>query len=149
MSLDRTKLARVIALLASDQPGERDAAVLAATRMLKAAGMRWEELAQDVPPTMPEATQAALDAAMERVRFWKGQAEQANRVADGLRTSSQTWGKRCVAFERRVADLEARLEISQRENAKLRKALGPDGAARAVFAGTDNEAVRAMQESAS
>jgi hypothetical protein len=40
----RDKLTKLLALLASDQPGERDAAVLAATRLLDRHGMRWPEL---------------------------------------------------------------------------------------------------------
>jgi len=40
---DRTKLARVLALLGSDQAGERDAAGLAAHRLIRAAGVTWAQ----------------------------------------------------------------------------------------------------------
>jgi hypothetical protein len=47
---ERQKLSRILALLDSDQVGERDAAVLAATRLLQRHRMRWSELLT-IPPT--------------------------------------------------------------------------------------------------
>lgn len=137
MSLDRAK---VLALVGSDQAGERDAAVRAASRILQAAGMRWEQLAEggDSGPGA-EALRAACYVAGEQARFWREKAEAAERKADELRASARTYG-------RRVADLEARLEISARENAKLRAALGPEGAAQAVL--SDNGAMQAMRDAA-
>lgn len=144
MTLDRQKLARILALLASNQAGERDAAVLAAGRLLQAAGLRWEGLAQESGGGASSAAQVA--ALTESLVFWQRRAQAAERQADDLRTSARTWGKRCVAFEREAADLRARLDIAAAENARLRRALGPDAAARAVF--DDMPAVRAMQEAA-
>jgi hypothetical protein len=46
----RTKLACVLALLGSDKPGERDAAGLAAHRMIQRAGVTWEQLLSPPPP---------------------------------------------------------------------------------------------------
>ena len=40
----RAKLAKLLGLLGSDQAGERDAAVLAATRLLERSGLRWPEI---------------------------------------------------------------------------------------------------------
>jgi hypothetical protein len=45
----RAKLARVLALLGSDKPGERDAAGLAAHRMVSGAGTTWEEVLAPAP----------------------------------------------------------------------------------------------------
>ncbi|MBU8540217.1 hypothetical protein [Falsiroseomonas tokyonensis] len=143
MSLDRTKLAKVLALLASDQPGEQAAALHRASKMLAAAGLRWESLAG--PGTDQSAELAAMDnagrqiAAMLReaqgdIRLLKTLLEAANRKTDELRASNRSLGTLNAALKRRADDLQARLDISTRENAAFRRALGPEAAARAVFA---------------
>ena len=48
-AIDRRKLAAVLALLSSDKQGERDAAAHAATRMMKATGLSWDEILQSQP----------------------------------------------------------------------------------------------------
>lgn len=61
----RAKLAKIAGLLASDHPGERDNAALAATRILRGAGATWEDviLPRPVlhapPPPPPRAPNAA------------------------------------------------------------------------------------------
>lgn len=50
----RHDLAKIIALLASDQAGERDAAVLAATRLLNRHCLRWPGLLALPPPPKRE-----------------------------------------------------------------------------------------------
>jgi hypothetical protein len=40
----RARLSKLLGLLGSDQAGERDAAVLAATRLLERSGLRWPEI---------------------------------------------------------------------------------------------------------
>jgi hypothetical protein len=40
---DRTKLAKLLAMLGSDHAGERDAAGLAAHRLIKQRGLTWDE----------------------------------------------------------------------------------------------------------
>ena len=40
----RAKLAKVLALLGSDRPGERDAAALAAHRLVTQAGLTWQHV---------------------------------------------------------------------------------------------------------
>lgn len=53
-SVDRMRLARVLALLGSNHPGERDAAGLAAHRIVQGAGSSWEEVvAQSRMPSLP------------------------------------------------------------------------------------------------
>ncbi len=47
---DRVKLAKMLALLGSDQPGERDAAALAADRLVRARGVAWADLLGGAPP---------------------------------------------------------------------------------------------------
>ncbi len=46
---DRTKLMKLLALLGSDHPGERDAAGLAAHRLLQKRGLAWEEVLNPRP----------------------------------------------------------------------------------------------------
>ena len=41
---DRSRLVKVLALLDSPREGERDAAALAAARLLKAAGVSWAQV---------------------------------------------------------------------------------------------------------
>lgn len=47
---DRAKLAKVLPLLGSDKQGERDAAALAAHRILLKAGMSWGDVLAAKPP---------------------------------------------------------------------------------------------------
>lgn len=49
----RAKLAKIAGLLASDHPGERDNAALAATRILRGAGATWEDLILAPPNERP------------------------------------------------------------------------------------------------
>ena len=42
--MERTKLAKMLGMLWSDHPGERDAAAHAATRFLKARALRWSDV---------------------------------------------------------------------------------------------------------
>jgi hypothetical protein len=147
MSLDRTKAARVLALLASDQAGERDAAVQALGRLLKAANMRFEDLASAGGEVNIAHLTKLLAEQTQNATVWRTRAQAEARRSDELRTTSQTWGKRAVALERRVADLEARLELSAGENAKLRAALGHERAAQAILG--DNPAVQEIRTQAS
>jgi hypothetical protein len=54
---DRAKLAKLLGLLGSDHAGERDAAALAAHRMVRARGLTWPEVIEPVtaaPPALPK-----------------------------------------------------------------------------------------------
>jgi len=55
---DRTKLVKLLALLGSDHPGERDAAGLAAHRLLQKRGLSWEDALTPQPAErrLPEHT---------------------------------------------------------------------------------------------
>jgi hypothetical protein len=59
---DRMRLQKLIALIGSDQPGERDAAIAAATRLLDRHGIRWCEVLalhqqpKREPPSLPWRT---------------------------------------------------------------------------------------------
>lgn len=62
--IDKNKFSRVCGLLSSDFDGERAAAALLATRMLKDAGLTWSDLfsvviAQDNPKAAGNATRTA------------------------------------------------------------------------------------------
>ena len=43
-TLETNRLAKMLSLLGSEYPGERDAAALAADRMVKALGVSWSDL---------------------------------------------------------------------------------------------------------
>jgi hypothetical protein len=45
----RTKLAKLLGLLSSDHQGERDAAALAAARLVKATGLSWAQIITPAP----------------------------------------------------------------------------------------------------
>lgn len=59
MSLDRERLRKVLAMLASNHDGERLAALAAVQRTLQAAGMRFEDLATGQAPGAPSADDVA------------------------------------------------------------------------------------------
>ncbi|WP_043359720.1 hypothetical protein [Belnapia sp. F-4-1] len=72
---DAAKLARILGLLGSDQPGERAAAAEAAHRMVSRLGLRWEDIlapppkpARLPPSPSPSPSHDALDAAQSRLR---------------------------------------------------------------------------------
>ena len=52
IKLDRRKLIAALELLASDRQGERDAACAAVTRLLRSAGVRWEDLLLSPAPVI-------------------------------------------------------------------------------------------------
>lgn len=97
--LDRDRLAKVLALLGSDQQGERDAAVLALVRILAAAGMRPVDL---VVPILPAPSEGALAAA--RIDGWN---QGYKRASDELQAARG----RAKHLEGRVEELEAELEV--------------------------------------
>ena len=74
---DAAKLARVLALLGSEFPGERAAAALAAHRLMKRLGLSWQELLASDPGSGRGSAQARrgavpppdmLEAAQSRLR---------------------------------------------------------------------------------
>jgi uncharacterized membrane protein YccC len=68
---DAARLARILALLGSDQVGERAAAAEAAHRMVSRLGLRWEDILAPAPkaPRLPTSpSHDALDAAQSRLR---------------------------------------------------------------------------------
>jgi hypothetical protein len=94
---DAARLARILALLGSDQPGERAAAAEAAHRMVGRLGLRWEEIL--APPPRPDRRPAspshdALNAAQSRLR-------QSMRENADLR--------------RRITRLQRRIEVLHRQ----------------------------------
>jgi chromosome segregation ATPase len=139
MSLDRAKLAKVLALLDSDQPGERVAAMEAAGRILQQGNARWADLAL----AGATATTQQLANAVRTAQAWQQRAEKhqaAERVALERIALLERENR---ALARRLTDAEARLQISQGENQKLRAAVGPEKAAAAAL--KDNGAVQAMR----
>ena len=51
---DRTRLAQILGLLGSNQSGERDAAGLAAHRLVSKAGLTWYDVIEPPPPATQE-----------------------------------------------------------------------------------------------
>jgi hypothetical protein len=98
---DAARLARILALLGSDQPGERAAAAEAAHRMVGRLGLRWEDILAPPPhpdrrPDRPLASPShdALNAAQSRLR-------QSMRENADLR--------------RRITRLQRRIEVLHRQ----------------------------------
>lgn len=50
---DRSRLAKALALLSSNQPGEVQAAATAATRIVQAAGLTWQQVLKPAPVEKP------------------------------------------------------------------------------------------------
>ncbi len=132
MSLDRDKLSKILAMLSSNHDGERLAAVNRATSMLQAAGMRWEEVAKAPPGSGGIDPEKVADLVQENA-LMKRLYDAEVKKTDEFRSSIASKSREIGGLKRDNRDLTARLEIAQAENAKLRKALGPDQAARAVF----------------
>jgi hypothetical protein len=93
---DLTKLARVLGLLGSDQPGERASAALAAHRLLTTMGTSWTELLQPKPTTEATGTKVVVhhvheygvdhqSAADARMRQLKSTNERLEKEVRSLR----------------------------------------------------------------
>ena len=94
---DAAKLARILGLLGSDQPGERAAAGEAAHRLVTRLGLRWEDVLAPparAPRVPPSPSHDALDAAQSRLR-------QSMRENADLR--------------RRITQLQRRIEVLHRQ----------------------------------
>lgn len=108
---DRERLVRILKLLASDQAGERASAALAATRLLAAAGIEWEELL-DPAAAMPRVVVQRVrgwnedeqEAAEARMRQLKDITERQERQIRTLRTRINTLNEN--ERRRRMADAE-------------------------------------------
>lgn len=75
---ERNKLSKLLALLGSDQPGERDGAALAAHRIVERSGLSWRQILSPPPieRKLPElgtwrATCARLQAHRHLLRAWE------------------------------------------------------------------------------
>lgn len=96
MALDdptRDKLLRILALLGSDQDGERAAAALAAHRLLQSHGLSWTDVIGARPPPPRVVVQRVrdwnvdhLEAAEARLRQLKATTERQERQIRALRT---------------------------------------------------------------
>jgi hypothetical protein len=141
MSLDRAKLAKVLALLDSDQPGERVAAMEAAGRILQQGNGRWADLAL----AGATVTTQQLANAVRTAQAWQEREAVTQARYQGALARIALIERENRALARRLTDAEARLDISARENAKLRAALGPDAAARAVFDASTNATIATLR----
>jgi CHAD domain-containing protein len=85
--LDRDRLAKVLAMLASPHPGEVHAAAQAAARFLNAADTSWHELLaikEPQPQELLEAKIHVLQDSNRRLRYENHQLRiQAGRIRDG------------------------------------------------------------------
>lgn len=89
---DRERLAHILALLGSDQPGEREAAAQAAHRMVTGLGLTWDDVlaARSEPPKVVvqrvrEWDINHKDAAEARIRQLKSATERQERHIRSLR----------------------------------------------------------------
>ncbi len=90
---DRDKLIRILALLGSDQSGERASAALAAHRLVGSLGSSWAELLEPraaVPKVVVQRVHEwdinHRDAAEARIRQLKATTERQERQIRALRT---------------------------------------------------------------
>lgn len=89
---DRAKLIRILKLLASDQPGERASAAQAAQKLVDAAGLTWDEILAEQPPSRVVVRRVRewdinhADAAEARIRQLKDTTERQERQIRSLRT---------------------------------------------------------------
>jgi hypothetical protein len=98
---ERERLAKMLALLDSDQAGERAAAIAAATRLLERRGLRWSEILEAVPSPLPPAVERK-----PQVQTWRATCAELGKRPDHLRP----WERKFVA------DLPAfpRISVKQR-----------------------------------
>jgi hypothetical protein len=104
------KLIRVLGLLGSEHPGERDSAARAAHRLVAAAGTSWSELLHP-KPTPPKVI-------VHRVREYgldpEGAAEARMRQ---LKASNDRLERQVLTLRRRVTALTARARRARRARA--------------------------------
>lgn len=106
---DRERLARILALLGSDHPGERESAALAAHRLVSALGTSWAELLAAHPEPPKVVVQRVRewdinhrDAAEARIRQLKSTTERQERQIRSLRgrvAALQERERQCRAAE--------------------------------------------------
>ena len=88
---DRTRLARILKLLGSDQPGERASAALAAHRLVHSLGLDWEAVLTSTPETKVVVQRVRewdidhRDAAEARIRQLRSTTERQERQIRVLR----------------------------------------------------------------
>ena len=88
----RQHLGKVLALLESEHPGERDAAVRAASRILKQNGMRWCQVLEALPPPPP--------AKREPAATWRSTCRELARRPGSLRVWERKFIRDLPAFPR-------------------------------------------------
>ena len=92
----RKKLVRILKLLGSDQPGERDSAALAAHKLVASLGTDWDTLLEPPPETKVVVRRVRewdvnhQEAAETRIRQLKYTTERQARQIRGLRTRINT-----------------------------------------------------------
>ena len=82
--LDRDRLAKVLALLASPHPGEVHAAAQAAVKFLNAAETTWHELLATKEPLSQELLEAKIHALQEANRRLRSQNHHLRIQARGI-----------------------------------------------------------------
>ena len=111
-SADRTKLARILGMLGSAHDGERAAAGLLATKLLRTSGTTWEALlgspnqpdfARTPTPTGPRADAMAVCA-----RYRQFATEWEARFLAGIAQRTTLTGRQLAALLRIAAELPGR-----------------------------------------
>lgn len=111
---DRERLVRILKLLGSDQPGERDAAALAATRLVASTGMDWDDLL--------DPASAAPRVVVQRVRGWnEDEQEAAEARMRQLKDTTERQERQIRALRTRINTLnenERRRRMAEAERAE-------------------------------
>jgi len=111
---DRERLVRILKLLASDQAGERASAALAATRLMAAAGLDWDDVVD--PPT------ATPKVVVQRVRGWnEDEQEAAEARMRQLKDTTERQERQIRALRNRINLLnenERRRRMAEAERAE-------------------------------
>ncbi len=97
----RQNLQKILGLLGSDHAGERDAAVLAATRLLDRYGLKWYEILSLPPPIKREPLFSTWRLTCQKLMQRQGDLRQWERkfVADLPRFSRISTKQRYVLAE--------------------------------------------------
>jgi hypothetical protein len=88
--VDRIRLAKLLALIGSDHAGERDAAALAAHRLVQSRGMTWGDVMQ--PP--------AIEKALPELGTWRVTVAQCLVCPGSLRPWERTFLADVTQFRR-------------------------------------------------
>jgi hypothetical protein len=117
----RARLAKTLALLASDHPGERDAAALAASRIVARSGTTWDQILGGNPAEPRDRWRATCSELAKRpgaLRIWERkfvvEMQAFNRISPKQQTILDEIARFCQRERLRVADTSHRSQHPSR-----------------------------------